>query len=129
MSDTTRPPPFDIQAAMTIAVSAHAGQWDKGRPTVPYVTHPMRIMATFDDPVLQLIAVLHDVVEDSPITLDDLAAAGAPERVLAAVALLTHRKDEPRDDYLRRIRTNPDALAVKLADNVDNADPARLSLL
>ena len=121
-------PDFTVDDAIAIAVRAHAGTSDKGRP-VPYVTHPVRIMATFDDPILQMIAVLHDVVEDSSITLDDLRAAGAPERVVAAVALLTHDRSEPRGDYLRRIRTNPDALAVKLADNADNADPNRLALL
>ena len=120
---------FTIETAMTIAIQAHKGQPDKGRPSLPYVTHPVRIMTTFDDPILQMIAVLHDVVEDTPLTLDDLRAAGAPERVVTAVALLTHAPGEPRDDYLRRLRENPDALAVKLADNADNSDPSRLELL
>lgn len=120
---------FTVDAARALAVAAHAGQPDKGRPDLPYVTHPFRIMATFQDPILQMIAVLHDVVEDSDVNLDDLRAAGAPERVVAAVALLTHDKTEPRDAYLRRIRDKPDALAVKLADNADNSDPGRLALL
>jgi (p)ppGpp synthase/HD superfamily hydrolase len=122
-------PTFTIDDAIALAATAHAGQRDKGRPSVPYVTHPIRIMATFDDPILQMIAVLHDVVEDSDVSLDDLRAAGAPERVIDAVALLTHTDGEDRDAYLRRIHTNPDALAVKLADNADNSDPARLALL
>ena len=82
-----------------------------------------------DDPIRQMIAVLHDVVEDTPVTLDDLRDAGAPTRVVDAVALLTHDKATERADYLRRIRTNPDALAVKLADNADNRDPERLARL
>ena len=121
--------PFDVDAAIVLAASAHAGQRDKGRPTLPYITHPLRVMAAFDDPELQQIAVLHDVVEDTPITLDDLAAAGASPRVVAAVDVLTHRPDEPDDVYWARIATNPDARAVKLADIADNADEARLALL
>lgn len=120
---------FTANTAIAIAVAAHAGQWDKGRPTLPYITHPMRVMAAFDDPILQMIGVLHDVVEDSKVTIDDLVAAGAPERVVAAVELLTHRRHQTRVEYLVRLRTNPDALAVKLEDNADNADPARLALL
>lgn len=114
---------------MTIAIQGHRGQTDKGRPSLPYVTHPIRIMTTFDDPILQMIAVLHDVVEDTSVTLDQLRAAGAPDRVVTAVALLTHAPGEPREDYLMRLRSNPDALAVKLADNADNSDPSRLELL
>jgi (p)ppGpp synthase/HD superfamily hydrolase len=63
-------------AAVAIAAAAHAGQWDKGRP-LPYVTHPARVMGRFDDPELQAVAVLHDVVEDTGLTLDDLRARGA----------------------------------------------------
>ena len=123
-------PDFTIDDAIALAALAHAGQPDKGRPSLPYVTHPIRVMATFDDPILQMIAVLHDVVEDTPVTLDDLRAKGAPARVVDAVALLTHEdKSAPREDYLRRICTNADALAVKRADNADNSDPSRLALL
>ena len=121
---------FTVDDAIVLAATAHAGQRDKGRPELPYLTHPMRLLATFDDdPIRQMIAVLHDVVEDTDITLDDLRRRGAPPRVVDAVALLTHDKDEPRPEYLRRIRTNADALAVKLADNADNSNPERLALL
>lgn len=70
-------PVFDVDAAIVLPPSAHAGQRDKGRPTVPYITHPLRVMVAFDDPELQQIAVLHDVVEDTRVTLEDLVAAGA----------------------------------------------------
>lgn len=120
---------FDVDAAIVLAASAHAGQRDKGRPALPYITHPLRVMAAFDDPELQQIAVLHDVVEDTGVTLEDLVGAGASLRVVAAVDLLTHRPDEPDDVYWARIAAHPDARAVKLADVADNADEARLALL
>ncbi len=125
---------FDIDAAIMVAARAHAGQRDKGRPDLPYLTHPMRVMANFDEQDLQIIAVLHDAVEDSvntanQITTEDLAAAGAGDRILAAMEAITHPDDEPYQDYLARVAANPDALKVKLADIDDNADEGRLRLL
>jgi hypothetical protein len=89
----------------------------------------MRVMTGFDDPVLQMIAVLHDAVEDTPLTLQQIREAGAPGRVVAGIEAMTHREHESNDDYWSRVRANPDALAVKLADIEDNCDPGRLSLL
>jgi hypothetical protein len=120
---------FTIDDAIVIAAKAHREQRDKGRPNLPYVTHPLRVMAAFDDAELQMIAVLHDAVEDSALTLDDLADAGASPRVVSAIEALTHRDDEPDESYWLRVRENPDALLVKLADVKDNSDPARLALL
>jgi (p)ppGpp synthase/HD superfamily hydrolase len=124
--------PFSTDDAILIAARAHAGQRDKGRPDLPYITHPMRVMAYFTEPVLQQIAVLHDSVEDSKgvVTLDSLRRHGAPERVVAGVDAMTHRKGESDEDYWLRLRENPDALRVKdEADIEDNLDPARLALL
>jgi hypothetical protein len=89
----------------------------------------MRVMAAFDDPVLQMIAVLHDAVEDTPLTLEQIRQAGAPGRVLAGIEAMTHEKGESNDDYWARVRANPDALAVKLADIEDNSDSGRLGQL
>jgi (p)ppGpp synthase/HD superfamily hydrolase len=75
------------------------------------------------------VAFLHDVVEDTAATLDDLRALNFPERVVEAVDALTRREGETPDDYYVRVRANRDALAVKLMDVRDNADPRRLALL
>lgn len=122
---------FTIDDAVIVAAAAHHGQRDKGRPSQPYLTHPMRLLATFDDEVHQIIAVLHDAVEDShgAITVADLRQLGASDVVADAVEALTHREGEARAHYLRRVMADPIALAVKLADNRDNSDEARLALL
>lgn len=125
------PVEFAIDDALVIAARAHRGQRDKGRPALPYLTHPIRVMSAFDDPTLQIIGVLHDAVEDSDgaVTLETLAAAGAPPRVVAALKAITHPDGESNEDYWARVRANPDALAVKQADIADNTDPERLALL
>lgn len=114
--------------AQSIATRAHHGQTDKaGRP---YITHPARIAARVQgDDTLEAVAWLHDVVEDTPVTLDDLRDAGFPEAVVAAVHAITRRTHEAPDDYYDRVRANETALRVKAADIADNSDPARLALL
>jgi hypothetical protein len=76
-----------------------------------------------------MAAILHDVLEDTPVTDDDLRAAGCPEPVIAAVRALTKNSGEPLEDSMARAATNPIACAVKRADIADNSDPARLALL
>lgn len=122
---------FTVADAVIVAAAAHHGQRDKGRPSQPYLTHPVRLLATFDDEVHQMIAVLHDAVEDSDgqITVESLRRLGAPGVVVGAVEALTHHQGEAREEYLRRVKADPYALAVKLADNRDNSDEARLALL
>jgi hypothetical protein len=120
---------FTVDDAIVMAATAHRGQRDKGRPSLPYVTHAVRVMAGFDDPALQMIAALHDAVEDGPLTLEEIQEAGAPGRVLAGIEAMTHKAGESDEEYWARVRANPDALAVKLADIEDNSDPGRLKLL
>lgn len=122
---------FSIEDAVIVAAAAHHGQRDKGRSSQPYLTHPLRLMAAFDDELHQMIAVLHDAVEDSDgrVTVDILRRLGAPDVVADAVEALTHREGEAREDYLRRVKADPGALVVKLADNRDNSDEVRLGLL
>lgn len=122
-----------IDQARAVAVEAHTGQTDKAG--APYINHPQRVAIrvcqyapTGGTEAAQAVAWLHDVVEDSSITLQDLALTFPPE-IVAAVDAITHRPHEPREDYYRRVAANDLARAVKLADLEDNSDPARLQLL
>ncbi|WP_156757738.1 HD domain-containing protein [Actinokineospora pegani] len=118
---------FTVEDAVRIAHRAHRGQVDKaGRA---YIAHPLRVMAAVDGAHEKMAAVLHDVVEDTGVTLDDLRAAGCPEPVLAAVDAISKRPGEEHPDYLARVAADPLALVVKRADIADNSSPARLAAL
>ncbi|WP_329787169.1 HD domain-containing protein [Lentzea sp. DG1S-22] len=118
---------FTLEDAVAIATSAHEGQVDKsGRP---YIGHPLRVMASVSGEHEQMAAVLHDVIEDTPVTADDLLARGCPPAVVDAVVALSHLDGEPQEDYLRRVAANPLALSVKRADIGDNLSPARIARL
>lgn len=120
-----------IEGAAALAGRAHAGQTDKaGRP---YIEHPSRVAARVaerypDNIVARGIAWLHDVVEDTDVTLEEIRAQFGPE-VADGVDAITHRPGEPREDYYRRVAANPTALLVKGADLDDNGDPERLAML
>ena len=115
-----------IVRAREIATVAHAGQVDKAGK--PYIEHPARVAASLNDPHAIAAAWLHDVVEDTSTTLSSLGAE-FPEAVVLAVDALTRRPDRSSTSYYERIRANPIALAVKLADIADNSEPGRLSAL
>lgn len=110
--------------ALRIAYDAHHGQveWDG----VPYIFHPLHLAEQMKDEATTAAALLHDVVEDTKLTLGDLRAEGIPERVLEAVSLLTHDRAVPYADYVARLARNPVARAVKLADLRHNMDVTRL---
>lgn len=108
-----------IRRAQEIAIAAHEGQ--KRADGSPYIKHPARV-ADAVEARLKPIAWLHDVVEDTRVTLDDLKAEGFPLYIIEAVDLLTHRKGEPNLSYWGKIKANPDALAVKLTDINDNVN-------
>jgi len=114
----------DIEKAISIAVQAHSGQKDKAG--MPYVLHPIRLMLRQDSPEAMVVAVLHDVVEDTDITFDQLAEAGFSVAVLEAISLLTHDKNIPYMDYIKGIAGNAIARQVKLADLIDNIDLSRI---
>jgi (p)ppGpp synthase/HD superfamily hydrolase len=114
-----------LEKAIEIAARAHTGQVDKAGS--PYILHPLRLMLAVRHPHERMAAVLHDVVEDTSVTLDDLRAAGFPTDVLEAVDALTKRKGESRLDAAKRAVRNPIARVVKLADVADNMDLTRLS--
>jgi len=114
-----------LEKAIEIALHAHAGQ--KGKDGSPYILHPLRIMTRMSTDEERMAAVLHDVVEDSDVTLEDLRNAGFPEGVLTAVKLLTHEEGVTYEDYVERLKTHPMARRIKLADLEDNSDIRRLS--
>jgi (p)ppGpp synthase/HD superfamily hydrolase len=108
-----------IEKALQIAAQAHEGQKDK--EGLPYILHPLRAMMRVQGEEAQIVAVLHDVIEDTAVTANDLRQAGFSEKLVAAVLGVTHRKDEPYADYVVRCKGNEIARRVKLADLEDNA--------
>lgn len=114
----------DLERALQIAVRAHAGQKDKSGAA--YIFHPIRVMMRCVSPDAKIAALLHDVVEDTEVTFDDLQAEGFSATVLSALRLLTHAKDVPYEDYVQRVAVNATATEVKLADLEDNMDLRRL---
>ena len=109
--------------AMNLAYSAHHGQFDKGG--VPYIFHPIHLAEEMDDEISTCVALLHDTVEDTAVTLEDLSRE-FPAEVVNAVRLLTHGEDVDYFDYVRAIKQNPIAVKVKLADLRHNGDPKRI---
>jgi len=113
-----------INVAIAMAAVAHAGQQDKGGK--PYILHPLRVMAAVDGLDEKIVAVLHDTVEDTSVTLDELRVAGFSGVIVDAIDRLTKRPGETRIDAAKRAMGNPLSLAVKLADVNDNLDVTRL---
>ncbi len=116
-----------LERAIALAAQAHEGQVDKAG--APYILHPLRMMLSVDTPEARVAAVLHDVVEDTPVSLEELRAEGFSEAVIGAVEALTKRPEE-EDDYdafIRRVAPNPLARQVKLADLRDNCDVSRIA--
>jgi hypothetical protein len=122
-----------VDDAVALATRLHAGQLDKVGEE--YIGHPLRVMghvartapaADVDVDHAQMAAALHDVVEDTDTTVEDLARLGYPADVVDAVDALSRRPGEPTEDYLARVAANQLAVVVKRADMADNGDPARL---
>lgn len=110
--------------AMNVAYEAHHGQYDKGG--VPYIFHPIHLAEEMDDEYSTCVALLHDTVEDTAVTLEELAK-DFPREIIEAVDLLTHKDGVAYFDYVRAIASNPLAKKVKLADLRHNGDPGRIS--
>jgi GTP diphosphokinase / guanosine-3',5'-bis(diphosphate) 3'-diphosphatase len=113
-----------LERAIQIAAEAHAGQLDKAGQ--PYILHPLRVMLHMKSEQERIVAVLHDVIEDTPVTLIQLAAEGFSSIVIDAVQALTKPPGESRLAAAARAAKNPIALAVKLADNSENMDMSRI---
>lgn len=112
------------QKAMRICYDAHKDIFDKGG--VPYVFHPFHVAEQMETEEEICTALLHDVLEDSEWTLAQLAAEGFPSPVLEALVLLTHNDGSPYLDYVRRLKYNPIAAKVKMADLRHNSTAGRI---
>lgn len=110
--------------ALKISFQAHKNQLDKSG--IPYVYHPFHLAEQMDDEYSVCVALLHDVVEDTEMTIDDLTEQGFPREVTEALLLMTHDDSVPYMDYIKKIKTNSLATKVKLADLEHNSDLTRL---
>lgn len=113
-----------LNKAIKIAAKAHDGQVDKGGN--PYILHPLRVMMNCESELAKICAVLHDVIEDTNITFDDLKAQGFSNEIVTVLDCLTKRVGEHYDDFIGRLLHNEIACRVKLADLIDNMDLTRI---
>ncbi|GGY68647.1 HD domain-containing protein [Pseudoduganella albidiflava] len=113
-----------LQKAISIAIEAHAGQFDKAG--APYISHPLRVMQRCVTESEQIAAVLHDVVEDTNVTMCDLQRHGFSDEIIAALQCLTKKHGEQYEEFISRVMTNHLARRVKMADLIDNLDCSRL---
>ena len=114
---------FDI--ALSIATEAHRGQFDKAG--IDYIEHPIYVASQVDSEEEKAVALLHDVIEYSSVTAEELLNAGLPETVVTAVQILSKKKGQDYQTYLENVKSNSLARVVKLADLKHNSDLSRLS--
>jgi (p)ppGpp synthase/HD superfamily hydrolase len=112
-----------LERAIALAACAHAGQKDKAG--APYILHPIRVMSSVETETEKIVAILHDVVEYTPIDIPILEKLGFSREVLDALDCLTRKTCEPYDDFILRVKKNPIAARIKLADLNDNLDLKR----
>jgi (p)ppGpp synthase/HD superfamily hydrolase len=122
--DNTKTESQVLSQAIALAAQAHMGQVDKAG--APYILHPLRLMASMNGALERQVAVLHDVLEDSDTSVGDLFQIGLCEEVVDAVYTLTRQSGESYMDFIERVRKNPLAARVKIADLLDNMDLSRL---
>lgn len=114
-----------LERAIEIAAKAHAGQVDKAGEA--YILHPLRVMLSLNTKEERIVGVLHDVVEDTDVTLEHLEFEGFSDEVLTALQALIKKNGESRMQAAARAKEDPIARAVKLADNKDNSDLSRIA--
>lgn len=114
-----------LEQAIELACREHRGQTDKAGQ--PYILHPLRLMLRFHTEPERIVAVLHDVVEDGAVKLDQLRELGLSEAVVQAIDHLTRRRDETYDVFIDRVATDALATRVKIEDLRDNLDVSRLA--
>lgn len=112
------------KTALKLCFEAHKDQTDKSG--LPYVFHPFHLAEQMPDEKTTVVALLHDVIEDTDYTLDDLKNMGFSDDILSAIALMTHDDGVPYMEYVALIKKNPIAKMVKLADLRHNSDMSRL---
>lgn len=111
--------------ALKLCFEAHKDQVDK--TGMPYVFHPFHLAEQMTDEISTVCALLHDVVEDTSLTLEDIAGMGFPPPVVEVLGLLTHEKGVPYEDYVKELSVNPIARLVKIADLRHNGDMTRIN--
>ncbi|MBI3561652.1 MAG: GTP pyrophosphokinase [Gammaproteobacteria bacterium] len=116
-----------LDKAISLASKAHTGQVDKAGK--PYILHPLRLMLKFNDEEEMIVAILHDVVEDSAITLEQLQLQGFSCSIVEAIGCLTKKHNETYEEFIARIKTNHLARRVKIEDIKDNLDLSRLTAI
>ncbi|MET3209701.1 UNVERIFIED_CONTAM: guanosine-3',5'-bis(diphosphate) 3'-pyrophosphohydrolase [Paenibacillus sp. PvR008] len=116
----------ELSKAISIAANLHAGQLDKGGN--PYILHPLRVMLKMDDNTSMVVAVLHDVLEDTHFSIHDADAEESEfsDEVIGALKAITRKKDESYMEFIRRCKQNELARKVKIADIKDNMDLSRI---
>jgi (p)ppGpp synthase/HD superfamily hydrolase len=114
-----------LEKAIAIAVAAHTGQRDKADQ--PYILHPLRVMFRVNSEAERIVAVLHDVVEDSDWTFEQLREEGFTDEILKALNSVTKREGEVYEDFVERAGSNAIGRQVKLADLEDNCDLSRIA--
>ena len=113
-----------VDLALSIARKAHEGQLDKAG--VDYIEHPIYVASQVDTEEEKAVALLHDVIEDTDVTVNDLKEAGFSDEVVLAVSVITKKAGEDYEEYLDRVKQNPIALRVKIADMEHNSDISRI---
>lgn len=116
-----------VKQTLKLAYDAHKDQLDKSG--LPYIYHPLYLAEQMTEEYTMVVALLHDVVEDTNYTIDDLRQMGYPEQVVDAVLLLTHEDGVPYMDYIAKIKENRIARIVKIADLRHNSDLCRLDVV
>jgi (p)ppGpp synthase/HD superfamily hydrolase len=113
-----------LEDAISLAAEAHRGQKDKAK--APYILHPLRVMLRMENDADRTLAVLHDVLEDSDMTVRDLQKAGYPTEIVEAITYLTRLKEEEYDQFIERVKGNSLAVKIKIADLEDNLNFERI---
>jgi len=116
-----------LEKALHLAVNYHLGYTD--RFGQPYIYHPLRIMMQMNTDEERIVALLHDLVEDTPVTLEDLEKEGFSKRIVTAVDLLTRYPNQTYEEYIQRMKASKLAMRVKLGDFQDNMDPKRFPII
>ena len=113
--------------ALKLSFEAHKDQVDKSG--MPYVYHPFHLAEQMKDENTTIVALLHDVAEDTDIAIDDIRKMGFNEEVCKALKLMTHDDNVPYIEYVKKLKSNPIAKAVKIADLAHNSDLTRLDVV